>query len=86
MRLAVVHEISTVYFSGLGCTGDAEIAWAWALNSLFGVAGSIAALIISSAVGLTGATLLASITYAVAWLVLRPAAVAPDARNAPNGP
>ena len=50
---------------------DALVAWAWALNSVLSVAGSVLALILSSALGFSAAALVAVCAYLAAYAALR---------------
>jgi spermidine synthase len=47
-------------------TREDLVAWAWALNGLFSVGGSIAALILGSSIGFVGTAVCASLGYAAA--------------------
>lgn len=61
------------FAAGLARLRDGRlVAWAWALNSLLSVGGSIAALILGSSLGFSGTALVAGASYGVAFAAALP--------------
>ena len=61
------------------------MAWAWALNSLFSVGGTIGALILGSAFGFRWVAAIAALSYAGAAMVGRTLEVGPRSSREADG-
>jgi len=69
LLVAPIGMLMGIPFSaGLSRLSRADmVAWAWALNGLLSVGGSIAALVLGSSIGFTAAALVAALAYGGAW-------------------